>query len=53
MLVILGALIRLLILTEIVLPCTERIIQSTKSGRNFKFDTGIKDANNGNRGRYP
>jgi hypothetical protein len=32
MLVILGALIRLLLLTEIVLPYTERIIQSTKSG---------------------
>lgn len=31
-LVILGALIRLLLLTEIVLPYTERIIQSTKSG---------------------
>jgi hypothetical protein len=52
MLVILGAIIRLLLLTEIVLPYTERIIQSTKSSRNFKFDTVINDSNNSNPWRY-
>jgi hypothetical protein len=48
MLVILGALIRLLLLCEILLFFTERIIQLTKSSHGPKFDTVIKDANNNN-----
>ena len=48
MLVILGALMRLLLFTEKLLPYTERIIQLTKSSHNLEFDTVIEGANHSN-----